>query len=54
MRINRLKLAYGWRADLKDLPQPAIGAATTEVKKGIASDLKWACGEIKKNNVWWS
>ncbi|WP_314805250.1 BREX-1 system adenine-specific DNA-methyltransferase PglX [Actinomyces bouchesdurhonensis] len=54
VRINRLKLAYGWRADLKDLPQPAIGAATTEVKKGIASDLKWACGEIKKNNVWWS
>ena len=54
VRINRLKLAYGWRSDLKDLPQPAIGAATTEVKKGIASDLKWACGEIKKNNVWWS
>ena len=54
VRINRLKLAYGWRADLKDLPQPAIGAATTDVKKGIASDLKWACGEIKKNNVWWS
>ena len=54
VRINRLKLAYGWRSDLKDLPQPAIGAATTEVKKGIASDLKWARGEIKKNNVWWS
>lgn len=54
VRINRLKLAYGWRSDLKDLPQPAIGAATTDVKKGIASDLKWACGEIKKNNVWWS
>lgn len=54
VRINRLKLAYGWRADLKDLPQPAIGAATPEVKRGIASDLKWACGEIKKNNVWWS
>ena len=54
VRINRLKLAYGWRSDLKDLPQPAIGAATTEVKKGIATDLKWACGEIKKNNVWWS
>lgn len=54
VRINRLKLAYGWRLDLADLPQPAIGAATTEVKKGIATDLKWARGEIKKNNVWWS
>ena len=54
VRINRLKLAYGWRSDLKDLPQPAIGAATTEVKKGIATDLKWVRGEIKKNNVWWS
>ena len=54
VRINRLKLAYGWRSDLKDLPQPAIGAATTDVKRGIASDLKWARGEIKKNNVWWS
>ena len=54
VRINRLKLAYGWRADLKDLPQPAIGAATPDVKKGIATDLKWARGEIKKNNVWWS
>ena len=54
VRINRLKIAYGWRSDLADLPQPAIGAATTEVKKGIATDLKWARGEIKKNNVWWS
>lgn len=54
VRINRLKLAYGWRTDLTDLPQPAIGAATPEVKKGIATDLKWARGEIKKNNVWWS
>ena len=54
VRINRLKLAYGWRSDLADLPQPAIGAATTEVKKGIATDLKWVRGEIKKNNVWWS
>lgn len=54
VRINRLKLAYGWRSDLKDLPQPTIGAATTDVKKGIATDLKWARGEIKKNNVWWS
>ncbi|MBF0965995.1 MAG: BREX-1 system adenine-specific DNA-methyltransferase PglX [Actinomyces bouchesdurhonensis] len=54
VRINRLKLAYGWRSDLKDLPQPAIGAATTEVKKGITTDLKWARREIKKNNVWWS
>ena len=54
VRINRLKLAYGWRSDLKDLPQQAIGAATPEVKKGIATDLKWARGEIKKNNVWWS
>lgn len=54
VRINRLKLAYGWRPDLKDLPKPAIGAATAEVRKGIAADLKWARGEIKKNNVWWS
>ena len=54
VRINRLKLAYGWRSDLKEFPQPAIGAATTEVKKGIATDLKWARGDIKKNNVWWS
>ena len=54
VRINRLKLAYGWRSDLADLPQPAIGTATTEVKKGIATDLKWTRGEIKKNNVWWS
>ena len=54
VRINRLKLAYGWRTDLADLPQPAIGAATPDVKRGIASDLKWARGEIKKNNVWWS
>jgi len=54
VRINRLKLAYGWRSDLEDLPQPAIGAATTDVKKGIATDLKWARGEMKKNNVWWS
>lgn len=54
VRINRLKLAYGWRLDLADLPQPAIGAATPDVKRGIASDLKWARGEIKKNNVWWS
>ena len=54
VRINRLKLAFGWRTDLADLPQPAIGAATTEVKKGIVTDLKWARGEIKKNNVWWS
>ena len=54
VRINRLKLAYGWRSDLADLPQPAIGAATTDVKRGIATDLKWARGEIKKNNVWWS
>ena len=54
VRINRIKLAYGWRSDLEDLPQSAIGAATTDVKKGIATDLKWARGEIKKNNVWWS
>ena len=54
VRINRLKIAYGWRTDLADLAQPAIGAATPEVKRGIASDLKWARGEIKKNNVWWS
>lgn len=54
VRVNRLKLAYGWRSDLKDLPQSAIGDATTDVKKGIATDLKWARGEIKKNNAWWS
>lgn len=54
VRINRLKLAHGWRSDLADLPQSAIGAATPEVKRGIASDLKWARGEIKKDNVWWS
>ena len=54
VRINRLKLAYGWRSDLKDLPQPAIGVATAAIKKEIEKDLKWARGEIKKNNVWWS
>lgn len=54
VRINRLKLAYGWRSDLADLPQPAIGAATAAVMKEIEKDLKWARGEIKKNNVWWS
>ncbi len=53
VRINRLKLAYGWRTDLADLPQPAIGAATAAIKKEIEKDLKWARGEIKKNNVWW-
>ena len=54
VRINRLKLAYGWRSDLADLPQPAIGVATAAIKKEIEKDLKWARGEIKKNNVWWS
>ena len=54
VRINRLKLAYGWRSDLEDLPQPAIGAATPDVKKGIATDLKWARKEAEKNNAWWS
>ena len=54
VRINRLKLAYGWRSDLADLPQPAIGAATPAIKNEIEKDLKWAHGEIKKNNVWWS
>lgn len=54
VRINRLKLTYGWRWDLADLPQPAIGEATTEVKKGIATDLKWARKEAEKNNAWWS
>lgn len=54
VRINRLKLAYGWRSDLADLPQPAIGAATLAIKDAIEKDLKWARGEIKKNNVWWS
>ena len=50
----RIKLAYGWRSDLADLPQPAIGAATAAVKKEIEKDLKWARGQINKNNVWWS
>ena len=54
VRINRLKLAYGWRSDLADLPKPAIGAATAAIKKEIEKDLKWARGEIEKNNVWWS
>nr|WP_314275487.1 BREX-1 system adenine-specific DNA-methyltransferase PglX [Schaalia odontolytica] len=54
VRINRLKLAYGWRSDLADLPHPAIGAATPDVKKGIATDLKWARKEAEKNNAWWS
>ena len=54
VRINRLKLAYGWRSDLADLPQLAIGAATAAVKKEIEKDLKWARGQINKNNVWWS
>ncbi|MBS6934154.1 MAG: BREX-1 system adenine-specific DNA-methyltransferase PglX [Actinomyces graevenitzii] len=54
VRINRLKLAYGWRSDLADLPHPAIGAATPDVKRGIASDLKWARKEAAKDNVWWS
>ena len=54
VRINRLKLAYGWRSDLAHLPKPAIGAATPAIKNEIEKDLKWARGEIKKNNVWWS
>lgn len=54
VRINRLKLAYGWRSDLADLPQPAIGAATVAVKKEIEKDLKWARKEAEKNNAWWS
>ena len=54
VRINRLKLAYGWRSDLADLPQPAIGAATAAIKKEIEKDLKWARKETAKNNAWWS
>lgn len=54
VRINRLKLAYGWRSDLADLPQAAIGAATPAIENEIEKDLKWVRGEIKKNNVWWS
>lgn len=54
VRINRLKLAYGWRTDLADLPQPAIGAATPAIKNAIEKDLKWVRGETKKNNVWWN
>lgn len=54
VRINRLKLAYGWRSDLADLPQPAIGAATAAIKKEIEKDLKWARKEAAKNNAWWS
>ena len=54
VRINRLKLAYGWRSDLADLPQPAIGVATAAIKKEIEKDLKWARKEAAKNNAWWS
>ena len=54
VRINRLKLAYGWRSDLADLPQPAIGGATAAIKKEIEKDLKWAGKEAEKNNAWWS
>ena len=54
VRINRLKLAYGWRSDLADLPQPAIGTATAAIKKEIEKDLKWARKEAAKNNAWWS
>ena len=54
VRINRLKLAYGWHSDLADLPQPAIGAATAAIKKEIEKDLKWARKETAKNNAWWS
>lgn len=54
VRINRLKIAYGWRSDLADLPQPAIGAATAAIKKEIEKDLKWARKEAAKNNAWWS
>lgn len=54
VRINRLKLAYGWRSDLADLPKPAIGAATPAIKNEIEKDLKWARKETEKNNAWWS
>ena len=54
VRINRLKLAYGWRSDLADLPQPAIGDATAAIKKEIEKDLKWARKEAENNNAWWS
>ena len=54
VRINRLKLAYGWRSDLADLPRPAIGVATAAIKKEIEKDLKWARKEAEKNNAWWS
>ena len=54
VRINRLKLAYGWRSDLADLPQPAIGVATAAIKKEVEKDLKWARKEAEKNNAWWS
>ena len=54
VRINRLKLAYGWRSDLVDLPKPAIGAATPAIKNEIEKDLKWARKEAANNNAWWS
>ena len=54
VRINRLKLAYGWRSDLADLPQAAIGAATPAIRNEIEKDLKWARKEAAKNNAWWS
>ena len=54
VRINRLKLAYGWRSDLKDLPQSAIGAATPAIKNEIEKVLKWARKEAANNNAWWS
>ena len=54
VRINRLKLAFGWRSDLTDLPKPAIGAATAAIKTEIEKDLKWARKETEKNNAWWS
>lgn len=54
VRINRLKLAYGWRSDLADLPQSAIGAATPAIKSEIEKDLKWARKEAANNNAWWS
>ena len=54
VRINRLKLAYGWRSDLADLPKPAIGAATPAIKNEIEKDRKWARKEAANNNAWWS
>jgi len=46
VRVNRLKLAYGMRADLDDLASPALDVRST--------DLTWMRKEERKGNIWWS